>query len=53
VPPQKGLITDRDDTLWAGILGELSVEGITWGHVPRRAVDDSTSRLSVELAPRR
>ena len=25
--PKKGLITDLDDTLWAGILGEVGVEG--------------------------
>jgi FkbH-like protein len=30
VPPKKGLITDLDDTLWAGILGEIGVEGISW-----------------------
>jgi FkbH-like protein len=29
-PPKKGLITDLDDTLWAGILGEDGVEGISW-----------------------
>ncbi len=29
-PPQKGLITDLDDTLWAGILGEDGVTGISW-----------------------
>jgi FkbH-like protein len=29
-PPRKGLITDLDDTLWAGILGEIGVEGISW-----------------------
>jgi FkbH-like protein len=28
--PKKGLITDLDDTLWAGILGEAGVEGIAW-----------------------
>lgn len=28
--PQKGLITDLDDTLWKGILGEVNVEGIAW-----------------------
>jgi FkbH-like protein len=28
--PKKGLITDLDDTLWAGILGELGTEGISW-----------------------
>jgi FkbH-like protein len=29
-PPKKGLITDLDDTLWAGILGEAGVVGIAW-----------------------
>ena len=28
--PKKGLITDLDDTMWSGILGEVGVEGITW-----------------------
>jgi FkbH-like protein len=28
--PKKGLITDLDDTLWAGILGEVGVEGVHW-----------------------
>jgi FkbH-like protein len=28
--PKKGLITDLDDTLWSGILGEVGVEGISW-----------------------
>jgi FkbH-like protein len=28
--PKKGLITDLDDTLWAGILGEVGVAGVHW-----------------------
>lgn len=28
--PRKGLITDLDDTLWRGILGEVGPEGISW-----------------------
>lgn len=28
--PKKGLITDLDDTLWAGIVGEDGVDGISW-----------------------
>ncbi len=28
--PKKGLITDLDDTLWRGILGEVGVSGVTW-----------------------
>ena len=27
---KKGLITDLDDTIWAGILGEIGVDGIRW-----------------------
>jgi FkbH-like protein len=30
VSPKKGVITDLDDTLWAGILGEIGVEGVSW-----------------------
>jgi FkbH-like protein len=33
-PPMKGLITDLDDTLWAGILGEAGIDGISW-HLDR------------------
>jgi FkbH-like protein len=33
-PRKKGLITDLDDTLWAGILGEDGVNGISW-HLER------------------
>lgn len=29
-PPKKGLITDLDDTLWRGILGEEGVKGVSW-----------------------
>jgi len=29
-PPKKGIITDLDDTVWAGILGEVGVDGICW-----------------------
>ena len=29
-PPKKGLITDLDDTVWSGILGEVGVEGVNW-----------------------
>jgi FkbH-like protein len=28
--PKKGLITDLDDTLWSGIVGEVGVEGVGW-----------------------
>jgi FkbH-like protein len=28
--PKKGLITDLDDTLWRGILGDVGVQGVSW-----------------------
>jgi FkbH-like protein len=28
--PKKGLITDLDDTLWSGIVGEVGADGVTW-----------------------
>src|SRR5215472_532997 len=28
--PKKGIITDLDQTLWRGILGDVGVEGINW-----------------------
>lgn len=28
--PKKGLITDLDETLWAGIAGEVGPEGVSW-----------------------
>jgi predicted enzyme involved in methoxymalonyl-ACP biosynthesis len=29
-PPKKGLITDLDDTLWPGIIGEVGPEAVSW-----------------------
>jgi FkbH-like protein len=28
--PKKGIITDLDDTLWSGLVGEVGPEGIRW-----------------------
>jgi FkbH-like protein len=28
--PMKGLITDLDETLWSGIVGEVGVDGVHW-----------------------
>jgi FkbH-like protein len=30
--PKKGLITDLDDTLWAGLVGEIGVDAVCWDH---------------------
>jgi FkbH-like protein len=29
-PPMKGIITDLDQTVWAGILGEVGVDRVAW-----------------------
>jgi FkbH-like protein len=29
-PPKKGLITDLDDTLWRGIVGEIGPDAVSW-----------------------
>ena len=28
--PKKGLITDLDDTLWRGVVGEVGADGVSW-----------------------
>src|ERR1700739_632877 len=55
--PKKGLITDLDDTLWLGILGELGVDGISWdlehgaqGHGQYQRFLQSLSETGVLLA---
>jgi FkbH-like protein len=30
--PKKALITDLDDTLWKGLVGEVGVDKVTWTH---------------------
>ena len=29
-PAKKGIITDLDDTLWAGLVGEVGADGVRW-----------------------
>lgn len=29
--PKKGIITDLDDTLWAGLVGEVGPDAVAWG----------------------
>jgi FkbH-like protein len=55
--PKKGLITDLDDTVWLGILGELGVDGVSWdlehgaqGHGSYQRFLQSLSRTGVLLA---
>ena len=36
--PKKGLITDLDDTMWAGLVGEIGVDAIAWGQADHAQV---------------
>ena len=55
--PKKGLITDLDNTLWRGILGEDGLEGVSWdldrksyGHALYQGLLASLSDIGVLLA---
>lgn len=49
-PPLKGLITDLDDTLWRGILGEVGVSGVTWELAQHAHIHAVYQRLLASLA---
>ena len=48
--PKKGLITDLDDTLWDGILGEVGTQGISWDLDHHSHMHGSYQRLLHALA---
>ncbi len=48
--PKKGIITDLDDTLWSGILGEVGVDGISWGMDDHSGVHALYQRLLAALS---
>lgn len=48
--PKKGLITDLDDTLWQGILGEVGSSGVSWDLDHRSHVHGLYQRLLSSLA---
>src|SRR5712692_706696 len=48
--PLKGLITDLDDTLWKGILGEVGVGGVSWELSQHAQVHAAYQRLLTSLA---
>ena len=48
--PKKGLITDLDDTLWAGILGEVGVEGVSWNLDQRTQIHGLYQQFLASLA---
>jgi FkbH-like protein len=48
--PKKGLITDLDQTLWKGILGDLGVEGVSWSVEAKSQVHALYQQLLDSLA---
>ena len=48
--PKKGLITDLDDTLWAGILGEDRLSGISWSLESRTQMHGVYQQFAASLA---
>ena len=50
--PKKGLITDLDDTLWRGILGEVGPGGVRWDLAHRSQVHAIYQRVLTTLASR-
>lgn len=47
---KKGLITDLDDTLWGGILGEDGIDGISWDLEHRTHMHGLYQQLAASLA---
>jgi FkbH-like protein len=43
--PKKGLITDLDDTLWSGILGEVGTAGVSWDLAKQSHMHGAYQRL--------
>jgi FkbH-like protein len=57
LPPKKGLITDLDDSLWRGLLGEDGVDAVSWdldrgthGHALYQRMLTSLADVGVLLA---
>lgn len=50
--PKKGLITDLDDTMWKGILGEVGVDGVSWDLEHHSHMHGAYQRLLQALSER-
>jgi len=48
--PKKGIITDLDDTLWFGIVGEVGPENVSWDLASHRYLHGLYQRLLAALA---
>lgn len=51
-PPKKGLITDLDDTVWRGIVGEVGTEGVHWNLDAGSHLHAQYQQMLVSLAAR-
>jgi len=49
-PPKKGIITDLDDTLWSGLVGEIGPDNISWDLASHTAVHGLYQKLLAALA---
>ena len=50
VTPKKGLITDLDNTLWKGIVGEIGVAAIKWDHASNAQAHALYAQMLASLA---
>jgi len=50
MPPKKGIITDLDDTLWSGLVGELGPDGVHWSLERHSGLHGLYQRLLSSLA---
>jgi len=48
--PRKGLITDLDDTLWHGLVGEAGPEGVSWDLASHQQLHGLYQKLLASLA---
>jgi FkbH-like protein len=48
--PKKGLITDLDETLWSGIVGEVGSDGVSWDLASHQALHGLYQRLLASLS---
>ncbi len=49
-PPLKGIITDLDETLWSGVLGQAGVDGVAWDLEHRAAQHGAYQQMLQSLA---
>ncbi len=48
--PKKGLITDLDDTLWDGVVGEVGPQGVSWDLAGHQQIHGLYQKLLASLS---